>query len=200
MNRVGFWSALSVVCAGAIYFIFLAAGMATAGLNAPIVDPLLFVMELLTFLSAPLLVVTMAALHCWTTTNCKIYSLIAVIFMTLMAGVTMSVHFVELTALRQMGSGGLSWPSVPYALELLAWDIFLGLSMLFSAPVFAKTGLESWVRAGMLSVGVLCIAGSSGPMFGDMRFQLIAVVAYAVGLPIVFSLLAIHFWRALRSS
>ena len=107
----------------------------------------------------------------------------------------MSVHFVELTALRQMGSAGLVWPSIPYALELLAWDVFLGISLLFAAHTFKGSRLEESVRAGMFFVGFLCIAGTLGPALGDMRFQFIAVAGYAVVLPVVFLLLALLFRR-----
>jgi hypothetical protein len=195
MGRLGFWSALGVSAVGAAYLITLTVGISTAGLGAPIVDPVLAVMEVLTLMSAPLAVITMAAVHSRTLTHYKAYSLVALAFTTLMAGVTMSVHFVELTALRQMGSAGLVWPSIPYALELLAWDVLLGISLLFAALAFRGRGLEASVRTGMFIVGILCIAGTSGPALGDMRFQFVAVAGYAVGLPIVFLLLAMLFWR-----
>ena len=200
MSRLGFWSALSFFGVGVAYIITLAVGLAAAGLTKPIVDPVLAIMELLTLLSAPLAVVTMAAVHSRTSSDDKIYSVVALVFMAMMAGVTMSVHFVELTALRQMGSAGLAWPSVPYALELLAWDVFLGLALLFAAPVFRGSRLEGSVRVGMFLAGFLCIAGASGPALGDMRFQFIAVAGYVVVLPIVFLLLAILFRRQPQSA
>jgi hypothetical protein len=195
MRRLGFWSALFLFGVGVAYIVTLAVGLATAGLTKPIVDPVLATMEGLTLLSAPLAVVTMSAVYSRASTDYRICSLVALIFMAMMAAATMSVHFVELTALRQMGSAGLAWPSVPYALELLAWDVFLGLSLLFAAPVFRGSRLEESVRVGMLVAGSLCIAGTSGPALGDMRFQFIAVAGYVVVLPVVFLLLALLFRR-----
>jgi hypothetical protein len=195
MFRIGYWTALSVGGLGAAYAIVLVIGMAMTGLSAPIIDPCLAVLEGLTFLSAPLLVLAMAALHRWAAVECRIYSLAALVFMALMAGTTMGVHFVELTVLRQTGMAGLAWPSIPYALELLAWDVFLGLSLLLAASVFTKKGLEASVRAGMIATGLLCIAGSAGPLLGNMQLQFLAVAGYAAGLPIVFLLLAALFRR-----
>ena len=53
--------------------------------------------------------------------------MIALAFMVLVTGLTATVHFIDLTALRQTGMEGIVWPSAIYAVELLAWDVFLGL-------------------------------------------------------------------------
>jgi hypothetical protein len=131
------------------------------------------------------MVVVMAAIHGYASVNRKMYGLIALAFTTLFAGATSVVHFVELTALRQLGSGGIVWPSPVYALELLAWDVFLGLALLFAAHVFDDEGPERGVRRGLLITGVLCVAGVVGPAVGNMRLQLVGVFGYAVVLPVV---------------
>ncbi len=63
MRRLGFWSALGVCAINAAYMVTLAVGLANAGLRKPIIDPVLAIMEVMTLLSAPLLVMTMAAVH-----------------------------------------------------------------------------------------------------------------------------------------
>ena len=122
------------------------------------------------------------------------YGVIALAFTILFAGTTSVVHFVELTALRQLGSAGIVWPSTVYAVELLAWNLFLGLSLLFAAPVFAGVA-ESGVRRGLFIGGVLCVAGTVGPVVGNMRIQLIGVVGYAGVLPVVAFMLTRLFRR-----
>ncbi len=195
MNQLGFVSSVSLFVIGLLYLLVGIIGVVRTGFSHPIVDPILAVMELITFLAAPLAVSAMAAVHTRTPVNRNTYSLVALIFMALMAGLTMSVHFVELTAFRQTGSRGLIWPSVPYALELLAWDLFLGVSLLFAARALKAEGAEGRVRLGMLIAGSLCVAGICGPALGDMRFQFVAVAGYAVVLPIVFLALALLFKR-----
>jgi hypothetical protein len=196
MNRLGVWSASALFAIGAAYAITLAIGFASAGFAKPIVDPVLAVMEILTLVSAPILVVLMATVHAYAAPQYKVHSLVALAFMVLMAGMTSSVHFVELTALRQSATASFTWPSTAYALELLAWDLFLGLSLLFAAPVFTAGKLEGAVRAGLYVAGTLCLIGVLGPASGDMRLQFIAVAGYAGVLPAVFLLLAMLFRRS----
>ena len=189
-NRLGSWSAFTVFLIGVAYLVTLTIGFTVYGLNEPIVDPVLAVMEVLTLMSAPFIVVMMAAIHDYASIDRKIYGLVALAFAILFVGMTSAVHFVELTALRQRGSGGIVWPSPEYAVELLAWNLFLGLALLFAAPVFDSVGAESGVRRGLLISGVLCVAGIIGPAIGNMRLQLVGVLGYGVVLPVVSFMLA----------
>lgn len=184
-TRLGRWSALGLFLIGMAYIVILALGFARHGLSKPIVDPLLAIMEVLTLLSAPLMVIMMAAVHGYAPSERKTYSSIALAFTILAAGTTSVVHFVGLTALRQSGSGSIVWPSPIYAIELLAWDLFLGLSLLFAALVFEGGGLARAVRRGLLISGALCIAGLLGPAVGNMRLQLVGVLGYAGVFPVV---------------
>ena len=189
-NRLGSWSAFAVFLIGVAYLVTLTIGFTVYGLNEPIVDPVLAVMEVLTLMSAPFIVVMMAAIHDYASIDRKIYGLVALAFAILFVGMTSAVHFVELTALRQRGSGGIVWPSPEYAVELLAWNLFLGLALLFAAPVFDSVGAERGVRRGLLISGVLCVAGIIGPAIGNMRLQLVGVLGYGVVLPVVSFMLA----------
>jgi hypothetical protein len=187
---VGRWSSFSVFLVGMVYIVALVIGFATRGLSAPIVDPLLGIMETLTLIVAPLMLVMMAAIHGRASDERKTVSAIAFAFMILMTGTTSAVHFVELTAMRQVASASLVWPSPAYALELLAWDVFLGLSLAFAALTFEDNGRERRVRRGLLVCGTLCLIGVLGPVVGNMRLQLVGVFAYGVLLPVVCLLLS----------
>jgi len=194
-NRLGFWSCVALVGIGIAYLFVLGAGFARHGLHEPITDPVLAIMEVLTLLAAPAIVILMAAVHERAIPERKVYGLLALAFGTLCAGTTSAVHFVELTAARQMEGGGIVWPSRTYAAELLAWNVFLGFALLFAAPVFAGGGRERTVRRGLLACGALCLAGTIGPVVGDMRLQLVGVLGYAGLLPVVSFLLATLFAR-----
>jgi hypothetical protein len=196
MHRLGVWSASFMCVIGAAYAVTLAVGIASAGMARPIVDPILAVMEILTLLSGPALVILMAAVHAYAPPRVKVPAVVAFAFTVVMAGLTSSVHFVELTAVRQSGSASLTWPSTAYAIELLAWDMFLGLALLFAAPVFTDGKLARAVRFGLCTAGTLCLVGILGPATGEMRLQFIAVVGYAGVLPGVCPLLAILFHRS----
>lgn len=193
MNRLGRLSALGLFGIGLAYAVTVAVGMAITGLADPIPDPTLAVMEALTLASAPLLVIVMCAIHSSAPATHKAHSLIALSFMIMTAGLTSAVHFVGLTALRQTGTEGIAWPSALYAVELLAWDLLLGLSLLFAAPVFHGPGIHRTIRSGMIITGACCVSGTIGPVTGNMKFQFLAVLGYGVLMPVVWLFLAKYF-------
>lgn len=194
--RLGLVSAWAMVGIGVAYAITLGFGFARHGLREPIGDPVLAVMEGLTLVSAVPLVTLFAAIAAGAPAGRRALGLAALVFAGLCAGVTGTVHFVELSAVRQLGGGGLVWPGVNYAAELAAWDLFLGLALLLAAPVFPGEGPERGVRRGLLVCGALCLAGVVGPLSGNMRLQFVGVAGYALGLPMACVFLARLFaWR-----
>jgi hypothetical protein len=193
MNRLGRSAALGLCLLGVIYAVTVAIGMSWAGLDKPIRGPILATMEALTLISAPLLVLMMAAVDASAPARNKAFSSAALGFAILVAGLTGVVHFVGLTALRQVGEQGIEWPSPLYAVELLAWDVFLGLSLLCAAPVFDGGGFSRSVRTALVITGSLCLAGTLGPLTGHMRLQFIGVFGYGTLLPVTCFLLARHF-------
>ncbi len=170
----------------------------------PIGDPYFAVMELLILLMAPCMVASMVVVHHYASPERRAYSLTALAFMVLLAGLTSCVHFVLLTVGRQIQATGLTWmplffafkwPSVVYALDILAWDVFFPLSMLFATPVFGGGKLEVTVRFLMIVSGVLSFAGLIGVPLSDMNYRDIGILGYALVAPVVFLLLGILFGR-----
>jgi hypothetical protein len=194
-NRLGFWSSIALVGIGIAYVLALAAGFARHGLHEPITDPVLAIMEALTLLSAAAIVTLMAAVHERALPERKVYGVIALAFGTLCAGTTSAVHFIELTAVRQVEDARIVWPSRTYAAELLAWDVFLGLALVFAGAAFSDRQPERTVKRLLLICGSLCLAGTIGPVVGNMRLQLVGVLGYAGLLPVVSFLLARLFAR-----
>lgn len=187
---MGVWSAGTVCLVGVAYAVTLAFGVAVHGLDEPIGDPVLAVMEVLTLMSALPMVVLMAAVQDYAPVHRTVYGVVALAFTALFAGTTTVVHVVGLTAGRQTGTGAMVWPSAAYAAELVAWDLFLGAALLFAALVFEGGGLARSVRRGLTVAGALCVLGLFGPATGDMRVQWVGVAGYAVALPVVCFLLA----------
>jgi hypothetical protein len=194
-KRLGAWSATAMVVIGMAYLVTLGTGVALFGLR-PIADPVLAVMEVLTLAAAPTLVVLMVAIHGIAPAPRKAYGVLAVAFSCVFAALTSAVHFVELSAVRQSGAGGIVWPSPAYAVELLAWDAFLGLALLSAGAVFGEDESELGVRRSLVLAGSLCVLGTIGPAVGNMRLQLVGVVGYAIVLPAACFLLARRFRRA----
>src|SRR5688572_19497531 len=193
-HRLAYYAAWSLTLVGIAYAAVVGVGIAQAGRD-PIVDPVLAVMEVLTLLAAQLVVILLAGTFDYAGPNRKSYALVALCFGIVMAGLTSGVHFVALTAGRQTGLTALEWPSTLYAVELLAWDVFLGLALLFAACVFVGPGLMSAVRWTLIVTGALCLLGAVGPLVGNMAVQRIGIVGYGIGLPISSALLILVFRR-----
>ncbi|NHF59691.1 hypothetical protein FK220_010085 [Flavobacteriaceae bacterium TP-CH-4] len=173
--------------------------------ETPIGDPFFTLMELLTLLIAPLMLLCMIAVHAYASPGNKAFSSMALICMLLMTGITSSVHFVVLTVGHPMEMNApelhrnlfsFKWPSLVYALDILAWDWFYALSMLLAAPVFGTGKLQKKVRMLMIASGVLSLAGLLGVPLDDMRIRNIGIIGYAVIAPVVFLLLGRVFERA----
>jgi hypothetical protein len=204
-RRLGILSAGSVVVLGLAYAVTLTVGfMSLKSPQQPIDDPMFSILEVLIIVMMPMMVALMVAVHAWAPSHAKALSLTAVVFMGLLAGVTCSLHFVILTLSRQVAFASqpwlrlflsFKWPSVAYALDILAWDFFFALSMFFAAPVFSGSRLATSIRVLMITSGALALAGLSGVVAGDMQLRNIGIVGYLVVFLVVAGLLGVLFYR-----
>ena len=202
---LGLVSAAGTVLISALYAAVLIAGLESLpSPQQPIGNPWFSLMEILILLLMPFLVALMGAVHAWAPAESRVLTLLALAFMTLLAGLTSSVHFVILALSRQTPFAGpawrpllsFQWPSVPYALDILAWDVFFALAVLFAAPVFRGSRLTRSIRGMLIASGVLALAGLSGVIFGDMRLRAIGIAGYAGVFPLAVLLMAFLFYRS----
>ena len=204
-RRLGIVSCVAYVVLSVVYAVTLGAGFVSLrSPHDPIGDPYFTLLEILILLTMPPLVALLVAAHAWAPEEGKVYSLVALVFVSLTAGLTCSVHFVVLTISHQAAFAALvetpmflsfRWPSVVYALDILAWDVFFALSVLFLAPVFVGSRLATAIRALMVASGVLSLAGLGGVVVGDMQVRNIGIVGYAVVFPVAAVLVAVLFRR-----
>ena len=202
---MGIMSAAVVLIAGVAYAAVLTFGYASlASPDAPIGEPYFTAMEVLILILAPAVVSLLAAVHAWAPRDCKGLSLVALSFAAMLATITSSVHFLILTLSGEPGFTdpavanaflAFSWPSVVYALDILAWDIFFALSMLFAAPVFVGDGINRAIRNIMIASGVLALAGLLGVAVNDMAIRNIGIAGYLGAFLIVDGLLLALFLR-----
>ncbi len=206
-RRIGLWSARLLILLLVVYvftgslWVFREATPAGMAALAP-EDPYLAILETLIVLCGPLEIALFAAIYAYAPPDRKTFALSALIFVSLLAVITCSLHFLLLTIGRQSGYAAIPgpgpfypWPTVLFGLDLFAWDVFQGLGLVFAAPVFRGDKLHRAIRMAMFISGALCLVGVSGPASGDLRFQLLAVVGYVAGLFVVCVLLAILFTR-----
>jgi hypothetical protein len=205
-RTLGIFSATATVVLLVAYAVTLAVGLASLeSPRQPIGDPMFTILEVLIIAMMPAMVALMVAVHAWAPMRAKTLTLTSLVFMGLLAGITCVVHFCVLTLSRQPEFAGrpweslvfpFAWPSVVYALDILAWDVFFALSMLFAAPVFRGSRLAAWIRVLTVASGVLSFAGLSGVVAGDMQLRNIGIVGYVGVFLVVATLLAVLFYRA----
>lgn len=205
-RRLGIVSAYGTALLSVVYAATLVAGfMSLQSPQQAIGDPWFAILEILIILMMPLMVAMMVAAHAWAPPKAKVFSLLALVFMTLLAGLTCSLHFVLLTVGRHAAFSEIAgmplfvsfnWPSIPYALDILAWDFFFALSVLCAAPVFRCNRLAMSIRLLLIASGALALAGLSGVIFGDMQLRNIGIIGYAGVFPFAALLLGILFHGA----
>ena len=124
--------------------------------------------------------------------------------MVVTTALTLGVHCVVLTVGRQVDPSlipafdrffSFKWPSVVYALDIVAWDFCFGLALLCAAAVFVGRGIERTVRVGLVVAGILCLAGLLGVVTGNMQIRNIGIVGYAIVFPVVTLFMARVFGR-----
>ena len=208
-RRIGMFSAIAMVTIIAVYISTGLIGVLARPPHSSTlqqVDPYLAILECLILLAAVTLVVMMAAVYAYAPPDRKAYALAALAFMIIFATLTCSVHFAALTVVRRIDPKltsdlfrQLSFeasPTLALAVELLAWDFFFGLSMLFASRVFSGSRLENSLRTSMTLCGTLCVLGTLGPVTGEMRISWLGIMGYAFVLPIACVFLAILFARS----
>ena len=205
-RRFGIFSGAATVILLVAYAVTLTVGLASLeSPQEPIGEPMITILEILIISMMPAMVALMVTVHAWAPIHAKTFSLTSLVFMGLLAGVTCSLHFMILTLSRQPEFSGqpwqplvfsFEWPSIAYALDIVGWDVFFGLSMLFAAPVFSGSRLAAWIRMLMIASGVLSLAGLSGVVVGDMQMRNIGIVGYVGVFVVVAALLTVFFYRA----
>src|SRR5215207_10271079 len=109
-RSLGIFSAAATVILLVAYAVTLAVGLSSLeSPQQPIGDPMFTILEVLIIVMMPAMVALMVAVHAWAPMHAKALSLIAVVFMSLLAGVTCIVHFCVLTLSRQPEFAGRSW-------------------------------------------------------------------------------------------
>lgn len=201
-RRLGIASAVGTVLLGIAYLGCLAVGLATLPSPLdPIADPWFTALEILILAMMPFMVTLMVAVHAWSPRESRVYGTAALAFMALVAVITSAVHFAILTVSRKDTFQGMdwlfsfSWPSIVYALDVLAWDFFFPLAVLSAVPVFRGQRLLTWIRASLGASGVLAFAGLGGVFLNDMQVRNIGIVGYAVVFPVAAAMIGVLFWR-----
>lgn len=202
---LGFWSSVIATAGRLLYFLVILGAILTGQFTFPPGDFLQLFGGISSLLFCPLIVVVMASLHSVTTRQKKTLSLVSLGF-TLLFAIAVSINrFTQLGAVRQsLAAGdtqGISWflaygdRSVMLGLEMMGWGWFLGLAMLFAAPLFSNGKLGRWLTGLMILYGVLGIISAVAYLLAS-PLSAIGFVAWGLILFIITALLAVYFRKA----
>ena len=204
-QRIGAAAAGAVALLCLCYAVVLALGLLTLPSPAhQIQEPWFTLMELLILLIAPAMVVFMLTLHAWVSEQHRAFALGAVAFMSMCAALTCAVHFAVLMLSRQPTLSSQAWtrdvlsfrwPSVAYALDILAWDLFFPIAAICAALSVQGPGLRNVVRLLMYCSAVLALVGLAGAPLANMQVRNIGIIGYAVLFPIAAALMVLVFRR-----
>jgi hypothetical protein len=175
--------AASVVVLGIAYAVALSAGLLTLpSPQHPIQDPWFTAMELLIIAIAPIALMSMCAV------------------------ITCCVHFSILTVSRELISTrpdwaehlfSFRWPSLAYALDILAWDFFFPIAAFCGAATIEGGAIQGWARRLIYISAALALLGIAGVPLANMQVRNIGIIVYAVAFPLGVALLA---WAYVQGS
>jgi hypothetical protein len=205
IRLVGMWSARAIVVFELVYIAVFVAGFASLGNTSdPLPDPYLAIAEVIILAMAPIMVMLMLSIHHLAPREAKPYTLVALGWMVAAAAFTMVVHFVELTVARHINPAtfpgyrwifGFRWPSTFYAIDIVAWDVFFALALLFAVPAFVGRSDAKWARRGLIASGSLSLIGLIGPFADALGWRTIGILGYTV----VFGLTCIPLSREFKA-
>jgi hypothetical protein len=156
VNRLGFWSSVFVAVLGAIYLALLVSYFSSEGFVFPPTASVQLAGGIITFFTAPALVVLFAAIRHSSPEDRTILGTLGLAFTVLFAACVSMNRFVQLTVVRLAPPGPssqdlarflpYSTDSVMFAIEILGWGFFLPLATLFVAPLFGGTRRQTSIR------------------------------------------------------
>ena len=198
-RKVGRVTSFMVFGLGIFYAIVTTIGLLSLkSLHDTIGNPYFTIMEILSILIALLMTISIVAVHYYAAPVDKFFSLTSLIFMLVATAITSSVHFLVLSISQSAEAHRLTnysfifsfkWPSIVYALDILAWDLFFGLSMLFVAPVFKNDRFERNLKILLITSGMLSLFGLIGVPLQNMQIRNIGIIGYAIVAPVAFLLI-----------
>jgi hypothetical protein len=155
-TRLGFWAATVTAVLGLVYLLLLGGYFATQGFVFPPTPFVQLMGGIITFATAPALLVLFAAIKHLAPQEKGILGTLGLCFTVLFVAMVSINRFVQLTVIRLSPSGPASQDlarflpystgSVMFALEILGWGFFLSLAALFVAPLFTGGRLQNAIR------------------------------------------------------
>jgi hypothetical protein len=206
IGKLGFWSSVYLAVLGTVYLVLLIINFATDGFAFPPGQSVQLAGGIITFLTAPGLIVLFSAIRYDKDTENKLLGSLGITFITLFAAMVSINRFIQLTVIQQSASGAASQDlarflpysssSIMFALEMLGWGFFSSLAAIAVAPLFYGSRLGDSIRWLFITYALFSFMG----VIGFATQTPITAVAFVAWGPILLALavlLAIYFQKGL---
>jgi hypothetical protein len=204
INRFGFTLAALGIVLGILYVIGLMVAF-LFGSGFPLTSGTEKYINVVTYLTVPVIVLLWAAIHQATPAGRKVFSLGSLALIIIFATLTSINRYNALTLVPQATASGhtaglewflpYGWPSIMLAMEVQGWGVYLGLACLCLAAVFQTGNLERAIFWLLVASGILCLLAAFGQVIESATLNLLGVLAWGPGLIVLFVLLALWFKR-----
>jgi hypothetical protein len=203
-RRLGVWSAFISTSLGIAYFAVILGTIVTGNFTYPPPESIQLFAGIVSLLFCPVFIVLMSSVQAETPPQKKVLGQTS-LSLTILFAISVSINrFIQLGIVRQsVASGnrtGIGWflpygdHSVMFGLEILGWGWFLGLAMLFTAPLLSGGRLGGWLRWLCFSYGVLGLVSALGQLLAS-PIIMVGFVAWGIILFLITALLTVYFRR-----
>lgn len=175
-----------------IYFIAVVASIVGLQITGDSFLPAVVALELSTIVSTLPFLLLFETMPIGSAQEHVLAKKISIICMASCMVLTSVVHTVQLTITQPFVASGNSlstyfqvgfWPSVPMAIDYLAWGFFMGTTFLCSA--YAVDKVLKLLKTTLLICGLLCYMGLLGVIFINENCWYLAPMGYGIGIVIV---------------
>jgi hypothetical protein len=159
----------------------------------PIADPWFAMMEVLIIALGPPVLVFLVALSEVEAAR-RSWILAAAILTGIAFALSASLHAVLLgigrshTLVAKEGMLAFTWPSVAYAVDILAWDWFFACALLCAGMGLKDAPAMRYASQTFLLAGLIALAGLLGPALSSMAVRNLGIVGYAGLFPVAVGL------------
>jgi hypothetical protein len=199
--RIGYWLSLLTLLLGLVYFGLVLTALASG--NFPPAGRLQTLLNVGILLSMPAMVLLWATIHQVTPAGKRAFSLGSLVFVAILSTLTSINRYNALTVVPQATAMGVSeglewflpygWPSIMFAMEVLAWGGYFGLACLCLAPAFGGKGLKKAIFWTLIANGGLSLAALLGQLLQNFPLSALGVLAWGPGFILLAALWARWF-------
>lgn len=200
--KFGFWSSVFVSILGIVYLLLISIFFATEGFVFPPSEIVQLIGGIVTFLTAPGLIVVFSAIYYVKDWENKILGSLGLTFIILFAAMVSINRFVQLTIIQQSIPGAASQDlarflpyssgSIMFALEMLGWGFFSSLAAFSVAFLFKGSRLNNVIKWMFIAYALFSFMGVLG-FATETAITMAAFIAWGPILLALSILLAVYF-------